>query len=144
MIRKMRYEDLDEVTEIEKELFTNPWSRESFMTQLLKSDNCKLFVYDEDGVIKGVCGFWQIYERADIITIGVRKAYQHQGIGKALMEAMIEEAKELNCEVMSLEVRVSNEIAIHMYESYGFIKIRVREGYYSDNHEDAYEMMRAL
>ncbi len=144
MIRKMRYEDLDEVTEIEKELFTNPWSRESFMTQLLKSDICKLFVYDEDGVIKGVCGFWQIYERADIITIGVREKYQHQGIGKALMDGMIEEAKALNCEVMSLEVRVSNAVAIHMYESYGFIKIRVRERYYSDNHEDAYEMMRAL
>ena len=60
------------------------------------------------------------------------------------MQEMIALASQQGCETMSLEVRISNQKAISLYESLGFETKAIRKGYYQDNHEDAYLMVKGL
>jgi len=74
---------------------------------------------------------------AHITTIGVRQAYQRQGIAELLLISTMDTALMRNAQVMTLEVRLSNSAAQALYEKYGFTKMGVRRGYYTDNREDA-------
>lgn len=87
--------------------------------------------------VVGLVGLWIMVGEAHITTIGVREAYRRQGIGESLLIAAIELALMQNAQVVTLEVRVSNTAAQALYEKYGFTKVGVRRGYYTDNQEDA-------
>ena len=87
--------------------------------------------------IVGFSGFWMMLEEAHIIAIGVRNGYRQLGIGEALLIATIELAQILNANVVTLEVRASNEIAQELYKKYGFLVEGRRHRYYSSNGEDA-------
>jgi len=87
--------------------------------------------------IVGVTGFWLMAGEAHITTIGVRQAYQRQGIGELLLISTIDLALMRHAQVMTLEVRHSNSAAQSLYEKYGFTKRGVRRGYYTDNREDS-------
>ena len=87
--------------------------------------------------IVGLIGFWLMAHEAHITTIGVRLAFQRQGIGELLLISTIDIALMRNAQVMTLEVRQSNSAAQALYEKYGFIKMGARRGYYTDNREDA-------
>ena len=92
--------------------------------------------------IVGYVGLWAMYEQSQITTIGIDPRFQKQGLGTLLLAQMIEEAKRLKAVQMSLEVRVSNDKAIGLYKKCGFEKVAIRKGYYQDNHEDAYLMVK--
>ena len=83
-------------------------------------------------------------EQSQITTIGVDPRFQRNGIGQYMLETMIELARQHDCQVMSLEVRVSNEKAINLYKKLGFHIECIRKNYYQDNHEDAYLMIKEL
>ena len=79
-------------------------------------------------------------ETADVMNIGVHPAYRQQGIGRMLLNALMDEAKQRGCQQMLLEVRESNQIAIQLYKSCGFSQISVRKKYYSQPMEDGLVM----
>lgn len=85
-----------------------------------------------------------MYEQSQITTVGIEPDYQGQGYGRLLMEEMLALAVSQGCEVMSLEVRVSNHKAISLYKGLGFENQAIRKNYYQDNHEDAYLMVKRL
>lgn len=85
----------------------------------------------------GVAGFWVMVDEAHITTIATRNDYRRQGIGERLLISTIEVAMQLSAKVVTLEVRLSNKEAQALYQKYGFRKVGVRRGYYSDNGEDA-------
>ncbi len=87
--------------------------------------------------IIGITGFWVMVNEAHITTIAVRDAYRRQGIGEWLLVSLIDMATQLKARMITLEVRVSNKEAQSLYKKYGFQKVGVRRGYYSDNGEDA-------
>ncbi len=87
--------------------------------------------------IVGFSGFWMMMKEAHIIAIGVRDGYRGLGIGEGLLIATIELAQILNANVVTLEVRASNEIAQGLYNKYGFRVIGRRSKYYSSDGEDA-------
>jgi len=87
--------------------------------------------------VVGLVGLWIMAGEAHITTIGVREAYRRQGIGELLLIAAIEMALIQNAHLVTLEVRASNTAAQALYEKYGFTKVGVRPGYYTDNREDA-------
>ena len=87
--------------------------------------------------IVGFSGFWMMMEEAHIIAIGVRDGYRRLGIGEGLLIATIELAQILNANVVTLEVRASNEIAQELYKKYGFQVVGRRPRYYSSDGEDA-------
>jgi len=101
----------------------------------------RLFYADEASPsnqrIVGLVGLRIMGDVAYIITIGVREAYRRQGIGELLLISAIDLALMRKARVATLEVRASNSAAQALYEKYGFTKTGARQGYYSDNREDA-------
>jgi len=145
MIREMQLSDLEIIDSLEKQLFKgDAWPKESYIYELTENDLSRMYVDDNDGEIVSYGGMWFLFENCDITTIGVNPIYQGQGYGQKMLEHLLKIAKENECEFVHLEVRVSNTKAINLYKKNGFEVIRTRKGYYSDNHEDAYDMMRGL
>ena len=87
--------------------------------------------------IVGFLGTWYAVDEAHIVSVGVRQAYRGQGIGELLLIAAIERAMARPVKVVTLEVRVSNQVAKSLYSKYGFTERGLRKGYYTDNREDA-------
>jgi ribosomal-protein-alanine N-acetyltransferase len=104
----------------------------------------RLFGVEEEGEVEtsrepivGFVGVWLMPDEAHIVTIAVRESHRGRGIGELLLIAAIELATLDDREVVTLEVRASNQAAQALYEKYGFRKVGVRHRYYSDNQEDA-------
>lgn len=144
LIREMDIDDLKRVVALEEQLFTSAWRESDFLYEILRNDFSKNYVLEDDGCIVGYIGVWIMYEQAQITTIGVDPNYQRRGLGRELMKTVMDIAMEYGCEMMSLEVRVSNHKAISLYESLGFQNVSIRKDYYKDNHEDAYLMIKRL
>lgn len=87
--------------------------------------------------IVGFLGTWYMHDEAHIVSVGVRSDYRGFGIGELLLIGAIEQAQKRRMQAVTLEVRISNHIAQNLYKKYGFEKMGVRKGYYSDNREDA-------
>jgi len=87
--------------------------------------------------LAGYAGLWLVIDEAHVTTIAVRPAYRGRGLGELLLVALTEIALDINARWLTLEVRVSNEVAQGLYRKYGFRPSGVRHRYYSDNHEDA-------
>ena len=87
--------------------------------------------------IVGIAGFWIMTDEAHITTLAVRNSFRRQGIGERLLVQIVEMAIQLNVNVVTLEVRISNKQAQTLYEKYGFQRVGIRRAYYTDNGEDA-------
>lgn len=144
MIRLMTMDDMPKVLAIENEVFTSCWNEDEFKFEVQDNEFSSLYVLEVDDEIIGYSGLYQLFERAEILTIAVTKKHQGKGYGKMLLEHLITEAIKNQSEIISLEVRVSNHVAINLYEKFGFMTMRTRKSYYQDNHEDAYEMAKPL
>ncbi len=90
--------------------------------------------------ITGFVGLWIMVDEAHIINIAVREGHRSKGIGELLLIASIDLASQLKASLVTLEVRASNTVAQNLYLKYGFHKMGVRRGYYTDNREDAFIM----
>ena len=144
MIREMEIQDLDRIIEIENLCFSDKWGKEQYRYQIEDCEFSTMYVCEKDGLIVAYAGYMQLFETAELLTIAVHPDFQQQGIGEKMLKKLIVKAINDGCEVLSLEVRVSNFKAINLYEKYGFIKTRTRKDYYPDNYEDAYEMMKPI
>jgi [ribosomal protein S18]-alanine N-acetyltransferase len=85
----------------------------------------------------GYAGLWLMVNEAHITTIAVAPDYQGRGLGEMLLLALIDRAIELEALCVTLEVRVSNQVAQSLYRKYTFQQTGLRKRYYSDNGEDA-------
>lgn len=140
-IRRMEEGDLDQVCAIEEETFSMPWSRKSFQDTI--SYYHTLFLVAElDGEIAGYCGCYQSLEEAEITNIAVRRQLRGHGIGRRLLTELMRLGKEQGAFAYTLEVRVSNQAAIHLYESLGFVSFGIRKNFYEKPREDAMIMWR--
>lgn len=165
ILRPMREEDLDEIMVIEASAPGTPWSRESMEKELVNPQAHYLTAVlrpagradgtdgREDGPggqtsgsgeasagtgeVVGYAGYWQVMDEGHIMNIAVREDLRSRGIGRALMEAMLKEGDGLGILYWTLEVRVSNAPALHLYEKTGFTSAGIRPGYYSNPKEDA-------
>lgn len=106
------------------------------------ADLKRAFGGEEEGEVSGepIVGFvgvWFTLDEAHVITIAVRESHRRRGIGELMLIAAIELALLNQREVVTLEVRASNQAAQALYEKYGFQRTGVRRRYYSDDGEDA-------
>lgn len=143
MIRKMVLEDLEMIMIMEGQLFSSPWTRESYCFELTENPYGHYVVVDEKG-IKGYLGLWVNDDALQVTTLGVDIAHQNRGYGKALVQYAIDYAEGIHASVITLEVRISNEKALQLYESFGFSKVAIRKQYYSHPDEDAILMMKQI
>lgn len=135
--RLMNLDDIPTIVDIERESFSAPWSAEAFRTELAQNLFAKYMIMELDGVIVGYGGMWLIIDEAHITNIAVRTPYRGRGYGELLLRELMKTALWLGARRMTLEVRVSNEVAQSLYRKMGFYPSGVRPAYYSDNLEDA-------
>lgn len=139
----MTRNDVEPLAELDKRCFAIPWSKQAFAEEM-SNEIAVYFVAKENGKVIGYCGFWQVADEGDVTNIAVLPEFRRRGIGGKLLNTLIEAAKELKLELITLEVRKSNTAAKNLYKKYGFKPIGERKHYYSDNREDAVIMMKRL
>ena len=144
VFRAMTLADIPGVLDIEREAFTSPWTGEAFVNELTNNHFARYMVMDLDGGIIGYGGMWTIMDEAHVTNIAVRADYRGRGLGEKLLKELQRTAVFFGSARMTLEVRVSNEIARRLYRKLGFEPSGIRPGYYSDNNEDALIMWAEL
>ncbi|WP_088014996.1 ribosomal protein S18-alanine N-acetyltransferase [Gottfriedia acidiceleris] len=138
--RKMKEEDLDQIVEIEKKSFPTPWTYEAFYNELYSNQFANYVVAEVDEKIIGYCGLWVVIDEGHITNIAILPDYRGVGLGEKLLRAVMETAKNLGADTLTLEVRVSNHVAKGLYRKLGFQDGGIRKSYYTDNFEDALVM----
>ena len=141
VIRFMRLKDVDAVAAIEQDTFARPWSRESFRLELTRNVAARYLVAEENGEVLGYAGAWVILDESHITNIAVREESRGRGLGRRLTAELLQILSNLGAAYATLEVRVSNERAQHLYKSLGFVSVGKRKRYYEDNNEDAFLMV---
>ena len=140
-IREMRPRDVPQVVAIENATSTTPWTRAMFMSELGRPGTLDL-VADRGG---DVLAYVMVSRYADvwhILNLCVRESQRGRGLGSRMLDELFVRADRRAHLGFTLEVRVSNATAIHLYRRKGFLEHGVRPGYYSDNGEDAIIMWR--
>ena len=142
IIRQWTKEDIGVIAEMERRCFHDAWTEE-MLSDTLRYPIYNCFLAEEEGQVCGYCCLIVVCEDAEVGNIAVDTPFRGRGVGKALMEAMHQCAKEKGATQAFLEVRVSNENAIALYKKFGYESYGIRARYYEDG-EDALVMKRAL
>ena len=140
-IRPMEQKDIAQVAAIESDTFSKPWSCESF-EKSLKLSNTIYLVVDNHHEIVGYCGIYCMFDEGNITNVAVKKDVRNKGIGYGMLLELLKEAKKYAVESVFLEVRKSNEAAIHLYEQLGFKSEGIRKDFYEMPREDAIIMWK--
>ncbi|MBN1173276.1 MAG: ribosomal protein S18-alanine N-acetyltransferase [Micromonosporaceae bacterium] len=138
----MRWWHIEQVLPIEEELFgPERWTAGMFWNELANA-NYYVVALDSDGGVAGYAGLTASAEEAWVQNIAVRRDRQRHGIGRALLEDLLGEARRQGASSTLLEVAVDNAPAQLLYASYGFEPVGIRRGYYQPTNTDALVMMR--
>lgn len=140
MIRKCVFQDIDSIVSLENENFKSPLSKAFIEQEINKNPLSNYLCYEYDNVVVGYIGLW-ITDIGSILNVAVDKKYRGKKIGSKLIEESIKVFDLNNIKEISLEVRVSNLIAINLYKKYDFKEVLIKKNYYADK-EDAILMMR--
>ena len=135
----MQESDLPAIMEIERSSFSCPWEESSFREGLRRGSHHVYFLvtrHHQNPI--AFINFWVVEDDAHIANFAVSPNYRNQGVGKYLFAESLVYIRKLGGNHVSLEVRMSNIPAQHLYRQFGFRIIGVREKYYMDNREDAY------
>jgi len=135
-IRKLREEDIEPLSFIESESFSMPWSPKDFR-DLLTRDYCMYLTALADGEVAGCCGMTNICQEGNIDNVVVAERFRNRGIACAMLKELIAIGEEAGITAFTLEVRVSNAAAIHLYEKLGFVSEGIRPHFYERPTEDA-------
>lgn len=141
-LRRLSVRDLPAVEEIERRAYRTPWSRSMFAGELAKPSSLCLGAFAEDGLLVGYLIISRYVDAWHVMNIATDPERRRRGIATALLERLFELTAADGRRGYTLEVRVSNEEAIRLYERLGFAPRGVRRAYYTDNREDALVMWR--
>jgi ribosomal-protein-alanine N-acetyltransferase len=155
----MTLADIDQVMEIERASFPLPWSVRAYRYEIVENQHSTMLVVRPAvgpggslvrlalhlGLITprpllGYAGFWLLVDEAHICTIAVHPEWRGRGLGELLLLSLLDRSMKAGGLRATLEVRVSNRVALALYHKYGFELVSRRKRYYSDNNEDAYIM----
>jgi ribosomal-protein-alanine N-acetyltransferase len=138
IVLPMLRSDLDIVCRIASESFPTPWTQTVFESELTR-DWAQIRVL-RSGKGERICGFinfWIIGDEVHLHNLAVLPAMRRRGYARTLVLDMFEIARNRSATTIFLEVRRSNQAAINLYKSVGFVSVAIRPRYYSDNQEDA-------
>lgn len=131
-----------EVAAIEAVCFSEPWSEQAYLEACDKEDYLYLVAVDDKGHAVGMCGLIIGLFEAEVMNVAVHPDYRGQGVAQKLMDALMEAGEARGVKEYTLEVRVSNAGAIHVYEAHGFVGEGIRPGFYRMPTEDALIMWK--
>lgn len=159
IVEPMTLADIDQVMEIERASFPLPWSVRAYHYEVAENQHSTMLVVrpaagrggtltrlalrlglTKSRPVLGYAGFWLLVDEAHICTIAVHPQWRGQGLGELLLLSLLDYATKSGGLRATLEVRISNRVALKLYHKYGFKIVSRRKRYYSDNNEDAYIM----
>ncbi len=140
-IRRLDLADLDAIEAIEQRAYSTPWSRAMFASELAKPTSICLGAFEGSELVGYIVNSRYV-DAWHVMNVAVHPDRQRRGIASRLLERLFELTREDERRGYTLEVRVSNEGAIRLYEGLGFESRGIRRGYYTDNREDALIMWR--
>jgi ribosomal-protein-alanine N-acetyltransferase len=140
----MREPDLDQIVDLEMQLFVSPWSRGMFEEELQEKEYVLALVLENEGRIVGYLIAYLVADEVHIANIGTAPDQQRRGLGKAMMQNLLDQAQKNGFTLAHLEVRRTNRAAISLYEKLGFHIVGVRKNYYEHEKEDALLMTLML
>ncbi len=126
--RSMQAADLVAIMKIEPHVYSHPWSQGNFIDSL--NSGYPACVLEYEGKIIGYSLMMMVLDEAHLLNLSIANAHQKQGLGRLLLEHMIQVAKNKKAANMFLEVRASNISAIALYENIGFNEMAIRRSYY--------------
>ena len=145
-------EDLQRIIEIEKAAISPPWTHGALLGEVFRDDSffavareCARRAAPKVHAVHPIVGFVilrQVTDEGELFQIAVDEAARRRGVADTLMEAALGYASAKALIAVYLEVRISNEAAIHLYKKYGFVSARHRKNYFDSPVEDAVVMVR--
>lgn len=142
LVRQADIGDVEDIYEIEKLCFPDPWSRRSLAYELEQNPRAFYIVAELESKVVGYAGMWWVGDEGHITNVAVRPGFRSRKIASGIMGVMLEFTCGEGIKHHTLEVRKSNEAAIGLYKKFGFAVEGVREKYYLNNGEDALIMWR--
>lgn len=142
-IRHMEARDTAYVAELEKKVFSQPWSEKAFR-DTIDNDDYIYIVAEHENSIVGYAGCIVSADGADITNIAVAGDYRRMGIAEELLRQTETLVRKRQVQSIYLEVRQSNTGARRLYEKNGFAQIGVRRNFYQKPLEDALLMAKNL
>lgn len=140
-VRKCKYEDILSVSELEKECFKGESWSFGTIASAFENPSYEMLVAEEGGEIIGYGCTCTTLDTCDLENVLVAEEYRRGGVGRAILNALLDNAKERGAAKVFLEVRVSNSAALMLYLSCGFKGVHARTRYYSDG-EDCLVMVK--
>ncbi|HUR35797.1 MAG TPA: ribosomal protein S18-alanine N-acetyltransferase [Vicinamibacterales bacterium] len=135
--------DIDDILRIESASFTNPWTREMYLSELEHRDVSFFYIArDAVGEPIGFCSCWLVLDEVHINNLAVLPERRRGGVATALLTRVLDDGAGKGAHRATLEVRRSNEPALRLYEKLGFRVTAVRRGYYTRPDEDAMVLWR--
>jgi [ribosomal protein S18]-alanine N-acetyltransferase len=142
---------LPAVLELDQQCFGGLWTQDGYQREIdsPNSDLIVLVINEASGestdssFLVGLGCLWSIVDEAHITIVAVHPHYQHQGLGQVLLLALLHSAHQRELDRSTLEVRISNQSAINLYQKFGFKVAGRRKGYYEDTGEDALILWRS-
>ena len=137
-----QWEELPALAQLDQQCLGGLWTLAGYQQEWHSPNSVLLRLsHAADGVI-GVGAFWQILEEAHITLLMVHPEHRGQGLGARLLGTLLAQAVSRQLERATLEVRVSNQPALYLYEKFGFQVAGRRKKYYPDTQEDALILWR--
>jgi len=136
LIRPFCLEDVAELVEMERTIFSVPWSEQQFI-DLLKRDYCLYMVAQKEEKIVAFAGLTILVDEGDVDKVMVAESCRGQGIAEKMMQELLTEARRRGVKEFTLEVRAGNIPAIRLYEKLGFVSEGIRPRFYDKPVEDA-------
>lgn len=131
MLREVRWQDLDRLAELEAELFgAEAWSLASWWGELAGRPRRECFLAEDEEGIAGYAVLDHGGEVSDVMTIAVVPRARRTGLGRRLLEELVERSRTAGALRLLLEVRADNDAARGLYTSRGFVELQTRRGYY--------------
>ena len=137
---------LDAIMRVEESSFSAPWTRRMFEVELTDNPFARLLTAHIEnaaqlqerlsGLVGYVC-FWVVFEELRMMNLAVAPHVRHRGIGRWVLQQALTMGREQGARRALLEVRVSNQPAVALYERVGFSRSGVRTKYYTNPIEDA-------
>ncbi len=143
VMNDMRPEDVSEVLSLELASYTTPWSGTLFMNEIYKPLSVAKVVRSGEKIVGYICAD-QVLDEGHILNVTVNPEYRRRGMAAHMVAHVIGLLSGRACKALFLEVRISNEAALRMYEKSGFGMITVRKRYYTAPDEDAVIMKLQL
>ena len=142
-LERLSLHHLTAAAELEAKCFSQPWSA-SALEILTRDGGFGIAAMDRNGKLIGYGGMLTVLDEGQITNVAVSPDFRRQGVGKAIMRALTEEAKQRGISLISLEVRVSNLAAQKLYLGLGFTEAGIRKRFYAHPVEDASVMLLNL